>query len=319
VEQFVFIVIKMRLDIKLSEILSISRTLSKKMIEQNLVKVNNEITNKPSFEVTEDDIIQSTELKQVQYDLEPINLNLKIVFEDEHLAVIDKPAGISTHPGIGDGGKTLINGLLYHFKNLSDINNEDGFVRPGIVHRLDKNTSGLMIIAKNNKSHELLSKIIELRDVKRTYTAFCYSKPKQNEAIIDRNIRRNKTDRSKMEICSQDDGKSAITHYEIKRVFALNQICLIECRLETGRTHQIRVHLTSIGCPIVGDDKYGVKTQREINVKFKSNPLVVDYLTNLKRHLLHSSKLSFQHPITKEMLNFESQSKDIENLISLLK
>jgi len=308
----------MRLDLKLSQLSGISRSQCRKIIDEGLVFVNGVLETKPSVEIGEGDDLKYTIPPEKPMNLEAINIPINIVFEDEHLAVIDKQAGISTHPGKGEARQTLVNGLLYHFQNLSDINNEEGVVRPGIVHRLDKNTSGLMIIAKTNKAHELLSAMIATREVERIYTCLCYGKPKQYEGTIETNIRRNKNNRIKMEVCGDGDGKHAITHYNIERVFLQNSLSLVKCKLQTGRTHQIRVHLTHIGNSIVGDDTYGVKTPRDIDIKFKRHPHIATAIKNLTRHLLHSTTLSFAHPLTNQPLSFTSQCEEMDGLIEIL-
>jgi len=308
----------MRLDLKLSQISQKSRTESRKMIESLLVKVNGYVVKKPSTIIKEDDLIEYEKIKIEEFKLNPVNLNLKILFEDEFLAIIEKPAGIPTHPTQNENRITLVNGLLYHFKNLSDINNNENVIRPGIVHRLDKETSGLMIIAKTNKAHELISNMIQQRIVERTYHAICYSKPQKSIGTIEKNIRRDSKNRLKMEICKNTDGKIAITNYKVLRVFCENLVSLVECKLKTGRTHQIRIHFANMSNSIIGDKLYGVKTSRELEVKFKNYPSINNAIKLLDRHLLHSYSLKFTHPITKEELFFESKSNDIENFIKIL-
>ena len=235
-----------------------------------------------------------------------------ILFEDENMLVINKPAGLTTHPGNGNQQNTLVNALLFHCgKTLSGIG---GVMRPGIVHRLDKDTSGLMVVAKNDLSHQELSKQIEQRILKRNYLTICYGMPKPLSGTINKNLGRSKMNRLKMAIL-KTGGRTAITHYEVKEIYFDGLISLVECKLETGRTHQIRVHLASIGNSIVGDSTYGARK--------KSLGKISDEIKNavdgFPRQALHSYKISFLHPVSKKEMEFEVDlPKDILDLKKLI-
>lgn len=222
----------------------------------------------------------------------------EIVFEDENMLVINKPAGLTTHPGNGNQQNTLVNALLYsHGKTLSGIN---GVMRPGIVHRLDKDTSGLMVVAKNDLAHQDLSNQIESRSLKRNYLAFCYGTPKPLSGVIDKNLGRSKTNRLKMAIM-RAGGRTAITNYKVQKMYFDGKLSLVECKLDTGRTHQIRVHMASLGHSIVGDQTYGTRKLSLGNVAKE----VRDLINNFPRQALHSYKISFFHPVSKEEMEFE--------------
>ncbi len=250
------------------------------------VKINDEFT------------LQIPEVKPT--DIIPKNIDIDIVFEDDDLAVVNKPPGLVTHPGAGNYDNTLVNGLLAHFKkNLSSIS---GIERPGIVHRLDKNTSGLLLIAKNDIAHAKLAKSLQERKIKRIYWAIIWGTTAKLQDTIITNIGRHPRDRKKMSVL-QDKGKKAITHYKILKIFLQKAFSLIECQLETGRTHQIRVHLNYLGHPIVGDPEYG-------NVKYKKflkiPSTITEHLKIINRQMLHAKKLVFYHPITGKLYEFEA-------------
>ena len=230
------------------------------------------------------------------------DIKFEIIWEDENMMVINKPAGLTTHPGHGNHDETLVNALLFHCRdNLSGIN---GVLRPGIVHRLDKYTSGLMVIAKNDIAHMELSKQIENRSLKRKYLAICFGVPKPLSGIIEKNIGRSKLNRLKMAIMKVG-GRSAITHYFVKRIYQNGLLSLVECQLETGRTHQIRLHMTSIGHSLVGDQVYGNR-KRALGVDRE----LKDFVNNFHRQALHSYKIAFLHPVTKKEMQFETGFPD---------
>ncbi|MBI2995105.1 MAG: RluA family pseudouridine synthase [Candidatus Melainabacteria bacterium] len=259
---------------------AISRTFIKRLINENQILINKK-TTKSGYKIKKGDIISVSlpDLKEIQ--VEPENIKLDVVFEDKDLIVINKPQGMVTHPASGIYKGTLVNALLYHCKNsLSGIN---GVLRPGIVHRLDKDTSGLIIACKNDKSHKEIAKQIQERKLKRSYLAIVHGKLEYDHGTINKPIGRDRIHRHKMAVVA--GGRKAITHY--KKVETFGQTSLLECTLETGRTHQIRVHMKSIGHPIVGDKIYGKK----------NDP------ANLM--MLHAYKLVFLHPRTKKEIKLE--------------
>lgn len=211
------------------------------------------------------------------------DIPLDILFEDEHLLVLNKPAGMVVHPGAGNAHGTLVSALLHHCKNLSGIG---GVERPGIVHRLDKETSGCLVVAKSDPIHRDLSAQFAGREVQKTYLALIGSQPRQRNGIVDAPIDRHPVHRQKMRVCSPGRGRDAVTEYRI--LATKDGISLIECRPRTGRTHQIRVHLQHLGCPVLGDQLYGRR---------------VGYT----RHMLHAWKLEFRHPHDSRPLAFEAK------------
>ncbi len=221
-------------------------------------------------------------------DVEAENIALDIVYEDDDLAVVNKPQGMVVHPAPGHYSGTMVNGLMYHLKNLSTIN---GILRPGIVHRLDKNTSGLMLVAKNDKSHNFLAKCLKEHSINRYYYALVEGNIKEDEGEINAPLGRSEKDRKKRAVTNKNS-KEAITNYWV--IERYGSYTLMKLKLMTGRTHQIRVHMKYIGHPVVGDDVYGSKTN-----KF-----------GLEGQLLHSKILGFVHPTTKEYMEFESELPD---------
>lgn len=252
-------------------------------------------------------------------DPKPSHLTAKeipfeIIFEDDDLLVINKPAGLTVHPGTGNQDDTLVNALLFtHQNKLSSVNGE---FRPGIVHRLDKDTSGLMLVAKNDFTHQILSEDLKNRHVKRTYLTFIYGVLNPAKGRINKNIVRSRTNRLKMAI-SRTLGRDAITNYETKEVFLDGFVSLVECRLETGRTHQIRVHLESVKHSLVGDQLYNsAKKMMPKNISAEAKNIV----ENFPRQALHSYKISFIHPRSKEEMSFEIPlPDDLKNLEKCLK
>jgi len=282
---------------------TISRTKVNKIIKNNLLKLNGNIFNDPSAKVKLGDQIEFENLQQEKVDLIPKKMNLKIIFEDEDIIIIDKPIGMVVHPGAGNFENTMVNGLLYHCKNkLSGISGED---RPGIVHRIDKDTSGLLVVAKNDQSHAFIAKQFEEHTIKRSYLVFVYGILRPLHGRIETLIGRNKTNRQKM---SADvvKGKEAITNYETLEVFKgskILDISLVKCVLETGRTHQIRVHMSHKGNPILGDQTYGKKFKklRGVDQEFEN------ILKSLKRQALHAHTLGFVHPKTNQDVFYASE------------
>jgi 23S rRNA pseudouridine1911/1915/1917 synthase len=233
------------------------------------------------------------------------DLGLKVVFEDEHLIVIDKPAGMVVHPAAGNPDGTLVNALLHHCGgSLSGIG---GVARPGIVHRIDKDTSGLLVAAKTDRAHEGLAKQFAAHSIDRRYKAIVAGLPK-SEGTIDANLARSEANRKKIAIVREGRGRRAVTHFRLERV--LRESALVECRLETGRTHQVRVHMASIGHPLLGDPVYG-----------RTRPAHREILKRLdfERQALHAARLGFDHPINSNALVFDSKMPaDMQELLSAL-
>lgn len=275
-----------------------SRSFIQGLIDSNSILVNQKVI-KSNYKVKLQDEIEVIMPEPIELDVKAENIELDIVYEDKDVIVLNKPQGVVVHPAPGNYSGTLVNGLLYHCKDLSGIN---GVIRPGIVHRIDKDTSGILVIAKNDDAHNDLASQFKEHSIKREYYALVEGKFNKLEGIIDKPIGRNKKDRLKMAIV--DDGKRAVTHYEVLEQYN-NNTSLVKCVLETGRTHQIRVHMASIGHPLVGDPLYGLKKQ-----KFK-----------LQGQVLHAKTLGFIHPTTKEYMEFNSNLPDyyIELLNTLRK
>jgi len=236
----------------------------------------------------------------------PQDIPLRVIFEDEHLLVVDKPAGLVVHPAAGNRDGTLVNALLHHCRgSLSGIG---GVARPGIVHRIDKDTSGLLVVAKTDVAHEGLAKQFAAHSIDRRYLAIVSGVPKASEGTIDAPLARSAANRKKIAIVAGGRGKRAVTHW--KRLTVLSDAALAECRLETGRTHQVRVHMASIGHPLLGDSVYGgiPKTHRRL-----LNDL------GFHRQALHAAELGFVHPVTKRRLSFASaMPPDMQELFNAL-
>ena len=287
-----------RVDSYLSNKLDYSRSKIVKMIKDGVVLVNGK-SIKSSYILKSEDIIYIGEYKEEDMNIVAEDIPLDIVYEDDDLIVINKPNGMVVHPAIGNNHGTLVNALLYYSKNLSSINGE---FRPGIVHRIDAYTTGLLIVAKNNKAHEILAEELSKKEISRKYIALVWGIIKEDTATIDAPIGRDLNDRKKMAVTSINS-KDAVTHLKVLERF--KDVTLIELSLETGRTHQIRVHMNYIGHPIVNDPVYGKRK-------------IIDNTGQC----LHAFQIGFIHPITKEHLHFEAQLpkefKDfINNLISL--
>ena len=273
---------KVRLDKYIQEeiIKDASRSHIQTLIKSGHILVNDDVV-KTGYALKIDDIILVKDVEPQSLDLEPVDMNLDIVYEDDDLMVINKPSGLVVHPASSYHEPTLVHGLLHQTKDLSAIN---GVIRPGIVHRIDKDTSGLLVVAKNDKTHILLSDALKNHDIKRHYIAIVYHNFKETSGKIDAPIGRNPNNRLKMSI--NDLGKSAVTHFKVLLNF--DQYALISCELETGRTHQIRVHMAYINHPIIGDPLYGPKKAIGDQGQY-----------------LHADTLSFMHPIKKEYMTFK--------------
>lgn len=273
-----------RLDSYLAkELNEVSRTYVQKLIKNGLVLVNNKAV-KPSYIVEEGDYIKVDFPEPKKLEILPEDIPLDIVYQDEDIVIINKPQDMVVHPAPSNYSGTLVNGLLFHIDSLSSIN---GIIRPGIVHRLDKDTSGLLIVAKNDSAHRFLSEELKQRRVKRNYIALVHGEMKNDEGTIDAPIGRHPRDRKKMAVTDKNS-KEAITHYNVLNRY--DNYTLVELSLETGRTHQIRVHLAHINYPIVGDPVY---SQRKNEF-------------GLDKQMLHAYKLAFIHPSTKKYMEFKT-------------
>lgn len=270
-----------RIDQYLMEELNISRSKIQKSINEELIRVNDKIV-KNSYKVKENDIIDY-EIKEEKLDVKPIKMDLDIVYEDDDVIVINKSNGVVVHPSLTTKDATLVNGLMDYSNSLSDINGE---FRPGIVHRIDAYTTGLLMIAKNNKAHEFLSKQLEEKTTHRVYYALVHGIINNDTGTIDAPIGRDKKDRKKMSVVA--DGKKAITHFRVLERY--KNATLLELKLETGRTHQIRVHMNYINHPVVNDPVYG-------------NRKCIDDTGQC----LHAKELGFIHPTTKKYMEFNSE------------
>ena len=295
---------------------SISRTRIKNLILKEKLKLNDQIVSNPSKKVFTSDII-NLEIPELDMpSLKPYDFKLQIIYEDNDLLVIDKPAGIIMHPGAGNYDKTIVNALMHYGKDsLSKIGNE---LRPGIVHRIDKDTSGLIVIAKNNETHENLSDQFSKHTITRAYQLLVWGKLRPSSGKIDTFITRSSKNRQMMEV-SISKGKRAITNYKTIEVFENNKIptlSLVECKLETGRTHQIRVHMTHMGNSIMGDGKYKKKYKKLKNIDTNLENLIY----RLNRQFLHAQTLGFIHPKTNEKMIFTSiLPQELENILILLR
>jgi len=306
-----------RLDVFLSEKINhLTRSNIKKVIKSKNVKINKKIADSSSKKVKLNDIIEIKFLIKNSDKLLPNKIKLNIHFEDKDILIINKPKGMVVHPGAGNYENTLANALVYKYKNkLSNINGE---LRPGIVHRIDKETSGLLVIAKNNLSHSKLGKQFSDHSIKRKYLCLVWGAVRPLQGRIETLISRNKKNRQLMTV-SDFNGKKAITNYKTIKVFNIKdipKISLIECELETGRTHQIRVHMKYKGAPLLGDNQYGKK-----NIKFKKvNEDFFKKLSVLSGQALHAKSLGFIHPTTNKFVNFDSKlPDDFKKLLDLLK
>lgn len=289
-EQLEFLILKNDEDKRIDSFLndnieSISRSRIQKLIEEKQILVNNKNINK-NYKLKENDkiIVNIEEPKEI--DILPEDIPLNIVYEDEDVILINKPQNMVVHPANGHYSHTLVNALMYHCKdNLSGIN---GIMRPGIVHRIDKDTSGILIVAKNDKAHQSLASQLEDHSMTRVYYAIVYNNLKNDTGTIDAPIGRHPVDRKKMAVTDKNS-KRAVTHYEVLQRF--KKYTFIRLKLETGRTHQIRVHMAYIGNPLLGDSVYGKEKQ----------PF------NLIGQVLHAKVLGFVHPTTNQYLEFETE------------
>ena len=264
-----------------------SRAFIQKLVDDGNIFVNNKICNKPSLKLKGNEIIEITIPKEEVKEILPENIPLNIVYEDEDIAVINKPSNLTVHPAQDITSDTLVNGLLFHFKVLANI--ETDKIRPGIVHRLDKNTSGLIVIAKTNRASESLIEKFKTKDIKKTYIAICKGNFSKKSGRIENLIGRDPTERKRMAVV-ETNGKPAISNYQV--IDEVQDFSLVKVHIETGRTHQIRVHMKYLNHPILGDDTYG-------------NPSKI-----ASRQMLHAYLLEFDHPITGKHLKIFGKLPD---------
>ena len=288
--------ISSRIDSYLSNKLDYSRSKIVKMISDGTILVNNKQV-KNSYSLKKDDIITVGEYIEEEMNIEPEDIPLDIVYEDDDVMVINKPNGMVVHPAVGNNHGTLVNALLYYSKNLSDINGE---FRPGIVHRIDAYTTGLLMIAKNNKAHEILADELSKKETTRRYIALVWGVINEDTATIDAPIGRDINDRKKMAVTSINS-KDAVTHLKVLERY--KEATLIELQLETGRTHQIRVHMNYIGHPVVNDPVYGKRK-------------IIDETGQC----LHAFQLGFIHPTTHKYMEFKCDTpKCFTNILNMFK
>lgn len=289
--------VNMRLDVYLAnKLVDKSRSYIQNLVEDDMVQVNNKL-RKSNYKLNVDDLVLITIPDPIELSIKPQNIPLDIIYEDSDLVVVNKPKGMVVHPAAGVYENTLVNALLYHCTDLSGIN---GVSRPGIVHRIDKDTSGTIVVAKNDYTHNKLALQLKDHSMNRIYLALVEGVIKEDEGTVDEPLGRHPIERVKIAISK--DGKRAVTHYRV--IERYNNNTLIECKLETGRTHQIRVHMAFKGHPIVGDPVYGYKKQR-----FK-----------LEGQLLHAKLLGFIHPKTEKYMEFSTEPpEDFKKVINILK
>lgn len=286
-----------RADVVLAAMLELTRSNMQKLLDEGRAVKGTKVI-KSNYKVKLGDEIVVTLPEPQPLDVQPENIPLDIVYEDEDVVVVNKARGMVVHPAAGNYSGTLVNALLYHCKNLSGIN---GVIRPGIVHRLDKDTSGIMICAKNDAAHVSLSEQIQSKSAQRTYLAVVRGNIKTDSGVIETQIARDKDDRKKMAVV-KEGGRNAVTEYEVVERFG--KYTIVKCKLKTGRTHQIRVHMEYLGYPLVGDPKYSpMKTPFSINGQ-----------------ALHSLTLAFDHPRTGERMEFEAKlPEDLHKVVTRLR
>src|SRR6185503_1358248 len=272
---------------------TLSRERLKSLIRSGAVDSGGMLLRDPALKVRGTENLQLAVPEPEPAHNEPQDIPLRVVFEDEHLLIVDKPAGLVVHPAAGNRDGTLVNALLHHCRgSLSGIG---GVARPGIVHRIDKDTSGLLVVAKTDVAHEGLAKQLAAHSIDRLYFAIVNGVPKSSEAMVDAPLGRSAANRKKIAIVEGGRGKRAVTHW--KRLEVLKDAALVECRLETGRTHQVRVHMASIGHPLLGDPVYD-RSGRNHGKLLKE--------LGFHRQALHAAELGFTHPVTKGRLSFSS-------------
>ncbi len=311
---------KERLDVYLtSHTENATRNKVQEAIKNGEIHVNGKIV-KPSYVILGNDLIEINLLRPDPPEVKAENIPLEIVYEDEYLLVVNKPAGMVTHPAYKNYSGTLVNALMHHSEKLSQFHSEDdeeyNIVRPGIVHRLDKDTSGLLVVAKDETSHQKLAKQFAAKTSEREYNAIVWGKFKQQSGVIDAPLGRSKSDRKKVAVIA--DGKNAVTDYEVIEQF--DYLSFVKLHLRTGRTHQIRVHLAHIHHPVFGDETYGGREIIVSRIEGKKKAEVKNLLEMMPRQALHAKKLGFVHPATKKMMRFESElPDDMKEVLRFLK
>lgn len=301
-----------RIDKALAELSGISRTKIAAAITNSNITINGQIITDLKHKLQENDEAVLDIVPVVRPQIMAADIPINIVFEDDDIIIINKQAGLTVHPGAGNHNDTMVNALVNHYgKSLSSLGGED---RPGIVHRLDRDTTGLIIVAKNDIAHAKLSDDIAHRKIKRIYTAFVWGNISPSSGRIETHIGRSNKDRTRMRITDEPNGKVAITHYNTLR--SLGYISIVECTLETGRTHQIRVHLSHLGHSVVGDQTYGQNSRKILQYYGDEKK---DVLSNFQRQALHSTKLELAHPITGETIFFEAPlPEDMQKILNIL-
>lgn len=280
---------------------NVSRTKVQKAIEGGYVTVNGEV-EKSSYNMEPGDQIDIHLPIPKPPEAKAEKMELDIVYEDDDLLIVNKEAGVVVHPAYGNWTGTLVNGLMWHTGELSDPDSEN--IRPGIVHRIDKDTSGILVVAKNDETHRKLSEYFRTKDIERTYWAIIWGTPDQKEGTITGDIGRNRSDRKKMAVVPNGRGKHAVTHYKVLEYY--DHLTLVEARLETGRTHQIRVHFANERHWVLGDHKYGGNSVRYGPNTGSRKQMFRNLMSTLKGQCLHAKTLGFEHPTTGEMVEFDS-------------
>ena len=301
-----------RLDVYLTHrVENATRNKVQQAIEAEMVLVNGKVV-KSSYLLNPNDVIDITFPRPPRINAEPENIPLDIVFEDASLLIVNKPAGMVTHPAYGNYSGTLVNALLHHCNHLSTLNTG---MRPGIVHRLDKDTTGLMVVAKSDAVHAFLAKQFTKRTIDREYWAIVWGRFKSLKGTIDANLGRSKRDRKKVAVI--EDGKSAITEYEVLKEFEF--LSLVRLHLKTGRTHQIRVHLAHINHPVFGDPTYGGRSNTWNGLAGKKAQSAANLLKLISRQALHAKTIGFIHPATEEFMKFDSElPEDMKEVLKRL-
>lgn len=295
---------KERIDIFLTNsIENATRTKVQELIKGGYVKINNKLV-KPSYIISSGDVIEVTiPVSPRPEKAEPENIPIKIVYEDQDIIIVNKDAGMVVHPAYSHYTGTLVNALLHHTENLSNVNEQK---RAGIIHRLDKDTSGLLVIAKNDYAHQFIAKQFSKRTIDREYWAIVWGIPKTSSGLIEGNIARSKSDRKKFTV--SEEGKYAATIYEVIKEYEF--LSLLKLKLKTGRTHQIRVHLLSIGHPVFGDPVYNGDAPYNIQLTANLKKRINNLLELINRQALHAKTIGFIHPTTKEFVKFDSDLPD---------
>ena len=298
-----------------SKIEDTSRTKIQKAIKENHITVNGN-QEKPSYPVEAGDSIDVNIPNPAPPEITSEKIPLDIIYEDEDLLIVNKSANMVVHPAKGNWSGTLVNALMWHTENLSAL--EEDTVRPGIVHRLDKDTSGLLVVAKNDETHRVLSDYFRTKDIERTYWAIVWGTPDEKEGTITGAIGRDPNNRKRMAVVPKNKGKDATTHYKVLEYF--DHLTLLELKLETGRTHQIRVHLANNNLWVFGDQKYGGDSVRYGPNTGSRKQMFNNLFASLKRQCLHAKTLGFEHPTSGEMVTFDSElPADFEQVLGMLR